>query len=146
MLTLLSSRGLEHEAQEEVMPLSQYKFDRSQIVVVKRTLKHKRALIGGIEKDLTESFEESALWGMSSPNVPQVSVETSIVIVEISLVGQSSFEDMAKEIAWFKQSATQCQNELDENMNNVTKDKQKILDELRIALGARHEQEKQQLT
>ena len=52
---------------------------------------------------------------------------------------------MAKEISHLKQSATQAQNELAKNMKNALEDKQRSLDELRIALEARHEQERQQL-
>ena len=69
MVTSLSSRGSEHKAQEEFFPLSEYKFDRSQLAVVKRNPKRKEALIGGIEKAVIEGFEESTLWDMSGPNV-----------------------------------------------------------------------------
>lgn len=44
------------------MPLSEYKFDRSRLVVVKRTPKHKRGLIRGVDKALVEGYEESTLW------------------------------------------------------------------------------------
>lgn len=69
------------------MPLSKYKFDRSRLVVVKRTPKRKRALIGGAEKDFVEGYEEIILWDVSSPDVVHVRVETSTLIVEMALVG-----------------------------------------------------------
>ena len=81
------------------MPLSEYNFDRSKLVVVKRTLKRKRSLIRGIEKVVIEGFEESMLWDVLGPNVAHVSIETSVVIVGTALTGQSSSEVMAKEIA-----------------------------------------------
>lgn len=138
-MTPLSSRGLEHEAQEEVMPLTEYKLDHGQLVVVKRTLKRKRALIGGIEKDVIVGFEGSTLWDMSSLDVAWVDVETSTVIVEMALIGQSSSKAMAKEIFGLKQSATQDQNDLAKNMKNTPKEKQRSLDDMRIALEVRHE-------
>lgn len=63
----------------------------------------------------------------------------------MTLAGQSSSEAMAKEIARLKQYATQAQNELAEYVKNTSEDKQRILDELRIALDTRHEQERHQL-
>ena len=78
------------------------------------------------------------LWDVSGPYVAQVGVETSIVIIGMALIGQSSMEAMAKEISQLKQSNTQAQNELAENMNNATEDKQRRLDKLRIALEVRH--------
>ena len=95
-LTSLSSRGPECKAKEEVMPLSEYKFDRNRLAMVKRTLKQKRALIGGIEKVVIEGFEESMLWDVSGLDMSQVGVETSVVIVKMALVRQSSLEAMAK--------------------------------------------------
>ena len=102
--------------------------------MVKRTPKWKRDLIGGIEKALIEVFEESTLWNVSGQDMVHNSVETSAVIVGIALIGQSSLEAMAKEIARLKQLTTQDQNELAENINNATKDKQRSLEELRIDL------------
>ena len=51
------------------MPLSEYKFDHSRLVVVKRTPKRKKALIEVIEKVVMEGFEESTLWDVSGPYV-----------------------------------------------------------------------------
>ena len=144
-LTPLSLRGYEDEYQEEVIPLSEYKFFCRRLVVVKRTAKHKRNLIGGIEKDVIECFEESKLWDVLGPYMARVGEETLVVIAEMALGGQSSSEAMAKENALLKESSTQDQNELSKNMKNATKDKKISLDKLRIALEVRHEQEKQEL-
>ena len=57
----LSSRGQEAETQEDVIPLSEYKFDQSRLAVVKRTPKCRKTLVGGVEKDVMEGFEESTL-------------------------------------------------------------------------------------
>lgn len=92
----MSTKVLEHEIQEEVIPLSDYKFDRRKLAVVKRTPKHKRTLVGVAEKALIEGYEESTLWDMSSLDVARVGVETSAMIVGMALAGQSSSEAMAK--------------------------------------------------
>lgn len=52
---------------------------------------------------------------------------------------------MVKEIARLKQSAAQAQAELAEYTKSISEDKQRSLDVLKVALEARHEQEKQQL-
>lgn len=84
------------------MHLSKYKFDRSQLVVVKITPKQKKALVKGIEKGVIERFEEITLWDVSGPNVARVGVENLVVITGMALTGQSSLEAMAKEIACLK--------------------------------------------
>lgn len=81
MLTPLSSRGTKHKAQEEVIPLSEYKFDHNRLAMLKRTPKRKRALIRGIEKVVIEGFGESTLWYVLYPEVARISIETSLVIV-----------------------------------------------------------------
>lgn len=63
----------------------------------------------------------------------------------MALAGQLPSEAMAKEIVLLKQLATQDQNELAENIKNETEDKKRSQEYLRIALEARHEEEKQQL-
>lgn len=52
---------------------------------------------------------------------------------------------MAKEIGCLKQFVAQAQVELDEYTKNTSEDKQRILEELRVSLEARHEKDKQQL-
>ena len=84
------------------MPLSEYKFERSQLAMVKRTLKWKKGLVGGIEKDVTEGFEKSTPWDVSGPDVARVGVKTSAVIAGMALAGQSSSKAMAKEFALLK--------------------------------------------
>lgn len=69
------------------MPLSKYKFDRSHLAVVKRTLKHKKTLFRGVEKVVMEGFEESTLWDIFGPDVAWVGLETSTVIVGMALGG-----------------------------------------------------------
>ena len=65
-------------------------------------------------------------------------VETLVVIVGMALSRQSSTKTMAKEIA-------RVQAELAEHTKNKLEDKQKSLDELKVALELRYEQEKQHL-
>ena len=127
------------------MPLSEYKFDHSRLVVLKRTPKLKIALIGGVEKALVKGYEESTLWDISGPDVACVGVETSTIIVGMALVGQLSSEAMVKEIVRLKQLVTQMQNELIENVKHASEDNEKSLEELKIALEAKHVEEKQQL-
>lgn len=114
--TLLIFKVSKHEIQEEVIPLSEYKFDHSKLAVVKRTPKHKRILIGGAEKPLIEGYEESTLWDISGPYVSCVGVETSAMIVGMALVGQLSSEAMEKEILYLKQLVTQTQSEMTESI------------------------------
>lgn len=59
MTTLLSSKGPEHEAQEEVMPLSEYKFNCSKLVVIKRTPKRNKALMGGVKRHWSKVMMKS---------------------------------------------------------------------------------------
>lgn len=86
-LTPLSSRGSKPEAQEEVMSLSEYKFDHTQLVMVKITPKRKKALVRWIEKVVLEVFEEITLWDVSGPDVAQVGVENLAVITGMALTG-----------------------------------------------------------
>lgn len=102
-LTTLSSIGPELETQGDVMPLSEYKLNRSHLPVVNRTLKCRKALVGGIEKFVMEGFEESTLWDISGPDVAQVGVETSTMIARMALAGQLSTKVMVKEIDHPKQ-------------------------------------------
>lgn len=88
-LTPLSSKDPEYETQEDVMPLSKYKFDRSRLVVIKRNPKHRKTLVGGVEKVVMDGFEESTLWDIFVLDVARVGVETSIVIARIALTGKS---------------------------------------------------------
>ena len=79
--------------------------------------------MGGLEKLVTEGFEESTIWNIAGQDVARVSVETSAVIARMALAGQTSTKAMTKEIAWLKQSTTQFQVELDETVKNVVKEK-----------------------
>lgn len=124
------------------MLLNEYKFDRSRLAVVRRTLKCRKTLVGGVEKSMSEGFEESTLSNVLGLYVARVGIETSIVIAGMALVGQSSKEAMEKEISCLKQSTTQAQHELAEYMKNTSEDRKMSLDELRVALEVRHEQEK----
>lgn len=51
------------------MSLNEYKFDRSELVVVRRTPKHRKTLVGGVEKVMLEEFEESTLCDILGPDV-----------------------------------------------------------------------------
>ena len=84
------------------MPLSEYKFDRSQLAVVRRTPKHRKTLVRGVEKDVLEGFEESTLWDISNLDISRVGVETSSVIKGMVLIEKSSTEAMVKEITHLK--------------------------------------------
>ena len=68
-LTPLSTIELGYESLEDVMPLSEYKFDQSCLAVVKRTPKHRNVLVSGFEKPTMEGFEESTLWDIFGPDV-----------------------------------------------------------------------------
>jgi hypothetical protein len=94
--TPLSSKVLEHEISEEVIPLSEYKFDRSKFFVIKRTPKQKRTLVGDAERALIEGYEESTLWDISGQDIARIGVESSVVIEGMAMAGQSSPEAMAK--------------------------------------------------
>ena len=74
---------------DDVVPLSEYKFDRSRLAVVKRTHKRQKVLVGGLEKPVTEGFEESTIWNISGPNVARVGVDTSTVITGVSLTNET---------------------------------------------------------
>lgn len=101
--------------------------------------------MGGLEKPVTEGFEESTIWNISGPDVARVSVETSAVIARMALVGQTSTEAMAKEITRLIQSTVQFQAELAKTVKTATEEKQRSLDELKTALEVKHEQETQWL-
>ena len=122
-VTLISTIEPKSENLEDIMPLSEYKFDRSHLALVKRTLKRWRILVGSLEKPTVKGFEESTLWDISGLDVTRVGVETSAVIAGMALAYQTSTEAMAKEITWLKQSATHFQAELVENVKNVAEDK-----------------------
>ena len=92
---------------DDVVPLCEYKFDRSYLPVVKWTPKKWKILVGGLEKPVTKGFEESTIWNIAGQDVARVGVKTSVVIVGMALIGQTSTEAMAKEITHLKQSVTQ---------------------------------------
>ena len=69
------------------MPLNEYKFDRSRLAIIKRTQKHRKALVIWVEKDMMEGFEESTLWDISIPDVTQLGVETLVMIAGMALAG-----------------------------------------------------------
>ena len=81
---------------DDVIPLNEYKFDKSHLAVVKQTTKRWKILMGGLEKPATEGFEESTIWNIAGHDVPWVGVKTSTVIVGMVLTGQTSTEAMAK--------------------------------------------------
>lgn len=114
--TPISTKVPKHEIPWEAIPLSEYKFDRIKLEVVKNTPKWKRTLVGGSEKALIEGYKESTLWDISGPDVSHVGVETFVVITGMALIGKSSSEAMAKEIIWLKQLVVQSQNELTNNI------------------------------
>lgn len=67
---------------DDVIPLNEYKFDKSHLVVVKRIPKCRKILVGGLKKPFTEGFEESTIWNIVGQEVSQVSVETSTVVTQ----------------------------------------------------------------
>ena len=97
-VTMISTIEPESKNLEDVVPLSEYKFDWSRLAVLKRTLKRQNILVGSLGKQKMEGFESSTLWDISSLDVARVGVETLAVIVGMALVGQTSIEAMAKEI------------------------------------------------
>ena len=54
---------------DDVVPLSEYKFDRSLLAMVKWTPKHRKILMGGLEKPVTEGFEEITIWNIADQDV-----------------------------------------------------------------------------
>ena len=101
--------------------------------------------MGGLKKFVTKGFEESTIWNISGLDVARVGVETSVVIVRMALVSQTSIESMAKEITQLKQSAVQFQAKLVESVKTTAKEKQRSLDEVKMDLEVKHEQETKQL-
>jgi hypothetical protein len=101
---------------DDVVPLSEYKFDRSHLAVVKRTPKRQKVLVGGLEKPVTKGSEESTIWNIAGQDITRVGVETSIIIVKMAFAIQTSTEAMAKEITQLKHSTTQFQAELAETV------------------------------
>lgn len=130
---------------DNVIPLNEYKFDQSHLVMVKRTPKCWKILLGGLEKPITEGFEESTIWNIVGQDVTRVGVQTSVVIAGMALTGQTSTEAMEKEIARIKQFAAQVQAELAEKVKNVAEERQRSIDELKTTLEEKHEKETQQL-
>ena len=63
---------------------------------MKWTLKHRKVLVGSLEKPTVEGFEESTLWDISGPDVTRVGVKTSAVIFGMALASQISTEGMEK--------------------------------------------------
>lgn len=53
---------------------------------------------------------------------------------------------MAKEIVCKNKIVTQTQNELTENVKRENEDKERSLEELKVALEAKHDEEKQQIS
>lgn len=98
-VTLISTIEPGSRDLDDVIPLNEYKFDRSHLVVVKRTPKCQKILVGGLEKPVTEGFEESTIWNIASQDVTWVGVETSTVITGMALIHHTSTEALAKEIA-----------------------------------------------
>ena len=76
--TPLSSKGHQHE----IIPLSKYKLDCNKLVLVKRTPKCKRALMGGAKKALIEGYEERTLWDILGPSMAHVGVETCWMVLK----------------------------------------------------------------
>ena len=112
-------------------------------MVVKRTPKHRKDLVSKIEKPIMEGLKESTLWDIFGRDVARVGVETSVMIVEMALDGQLSTKVMAKQIDHLRKSAALVQTELIEHAKNMSENKQRSLDELKIALESKYEQEKQ---
>jgi ABC-type hemin transport system ATPase subunit len=82
---------------------------------------------------------------ISDPYVTWVGVKNSTVIARMAFAGQTSTEAMAKKITQLKQSTVQFQAELAETVKTTAEEKHRSLDELRMALEVKHEQETQRL-
>ena len=70
---------------DEVFHLSEDKFNKRKLSVVKRTLKKRKVSIGGRDKVEVEGYDEHRLWDVSTPKVSIVEVKTSIIIVGMDL-------------------------------------------------------------
>ena len=55
----LGSRDL-----DDVIPLNEYKFDKSLMAMVKWTPKCRKIVMGGLEKPVTDGFKESTIWNI----------------------------------------------------------------------------------
>lgn len=84
-ITLVSTIELGSGDLDDVVPLSEYKFNKSHLAVVKQTPKHQKILVGGLEKPITEGFQESTIWNIEGQDITQVGVETFTVIVRLAL-------------------------------------------------------------
>ena len=106
-LTPLSSKVPEQQISEEVIPLNEYKFDHNKLVVNKWNPKREKTLVGGVERELIEEYEERTLWDIWRQDIYQVGVETLAMIEGMAMVGQLSSEAMVKEIIRLKQLVAQ---------------------------------------
>ena len=142
-ITPISTIELGSRDLDNVIPLKEYKFDKSHLVVVKQNPKRQKIDVGGLEKSVTNDFKESNIWNITGQDVARVGVETLVVITGLALASQTSKEAMAKEITQLKQYGAQLQAELAEIVKNAADERQRSLDELKMALEAKHEQETQ---
>lgn len=101
MISLESSTG------DEFVHLNEYKFDKSKLLVIKRTPKRRKISVGGWDKVMVEGYDEHTLWDVSSLNVSRIRVDTYEFISGMDLAGQTTFESMAWEISYLTQLVTQ---------------------------------------
>lgn len=90
-----------------VIPLSEYKFDKRNLVLFRRTPKRKKNFVEGKERVSIKEYGEQTLWDLSGHDVSRVGIETSVIIVGMAMVGKSSFKAMAKEITLFNHLVSQ---------------------------------------
>lgn len=81
-----------------MIPLSEYKFDKNRLTIVKRNPKRKKNFVEGKERVSIEGYDKHTLWDLLVHDIAWVGIETSVVIAGMAMAGQSSSEAMAKEI------------------------------------------------
>jgi hypothetical protein len=50
---------------DDVIPLNEYKFDKRCLAMVKQTPKCRKIDVGGLEKPVTDGFEQSTIWNIA---------------------------------------------------------------------------------
>lgn len=81
-----------------MVPLSEYKFDKRRLVVVKRIPKRKKTFVEGKERVSIEGYDEHTLWDISGHDIAWVGIETLVVIIGMAMKGKSYCEAMSKDI------------------------------------------------
>jgi len=88
-------------SKEEVVFLSNYKFEKRKLTVVETTPQKKRVKVAEKEKMIVEGIEERNRWGILGKDVDRVGVDTSRFLSDMALANWSTSSMMAREIHKF---------------------------------------------